>query len=164
MARTKKTSTIAMALGTLMLTATVAMAAPPPWKHKHWHHKHHKPHWSSIVGNILGGVSSHRPRRHYVPAHYVTEYRQVLVAPGHYEMRTQKVLVEPGHLEMKTVPPVTKTILKADGTTEVVVVQPAQTTQVWVPDRYEFKTTKVWVPAQYQTRVFQRLVPGHYAY
>ena len=173
MNRTKKTAVIAsVLLGMLMWTATSVMAAPPP--------PPHKPHWSKIVGGILGGLAGHphrrpprhphwrhhrRPlRRHYVPGHYVTEFRQVMVAPGHYETRTQQLLVEPGHFETKVVPAVTKTVTKPDGSTEVVVVQPEQTTKVWVPDRYETRTTKVWIPAQYETRAFRRYVPGHWVY
>ena len=161
MTGTKKTMRMAaVLLGMLMLTASSVMARPP----RRGGRRPHRPHWSHIVGGILGGFSRPAPRRHYVPGHYVVQYTQVLVMPGHYEMKTQPVLVEPGHFEARTVPAVTHTITKADGSTEVVVVQPARTTQVWVPDRYEMKTTKVWVPARYETRAFRRYVPGHYVY
>ncbi len=160
MTRTKKTSTIVAALlGTLMLTGTNVMAQPH-WRHRPRHHRRHRPHWSHIIGGIL----NQRPQRHYVPGHYVTEFQQVLVMPGHYQTQARQVLVQPGHFEPKTIPAVTKTIAKADGSTEVVIVQPAQTTKVWIPDRYETQTTKVWIPARYETRAIQRFVPGHWTY
>ena len=99
-----------------------------------------------------------------VPGHYVVQYQQVLVMPGHFETQTRQVLVQPGHFETRTVPAVTKMVTKADGSTEVVIVQPAQATQVWIPDRYETQTTQVWVPTQYETRTFRRYVPGQWIY
>ena len=166
MNRTKKTSTIVAALVgmlILMLTATSVMAAPRHRRRGHRRHRiyrRHNPRWS----NIIGGILNQRPRKHYVPGHYVAEHRQVLVMPGHFETQTRQMLVEPGHFEPKTVPAVTKTVAKADGTTEVVIVQPAQTTKVWIPDRYETRMTKVWIPARYETHVFKRWVPGHWTY
>jgi hypothetical protein len=159
MTRTKMAITIVAVLaGMLAMTDTVALAGPFHHHPHHPHHPHHSPHWTVIVGGILGSA----PRRHYVPGHYVTEYQQVLVEPGHYEMQTQNVLVEAGHFETKTIPAVTKTVAKPDGSTEVLILQPEQTLKVWIPDRYETQTIKVWVPARYETRTFQRYVPGHY--
>ena len=163
MNRTKKTITIVAALaGILMLTAATATAAPH-WvhkHHKHWLAKHHKPGLSIVIGRRF----TPRLRKRYVPAHVVTDYKRVLVAPGHYEMQTRKVLVQAAHFETKIIPAVTKTVTQPDGTTNVVVLQPAQTTQVWVPDRYVTRTTKVWVPARYETRAYKRVVPGHWTY
>lgn len=156
MTRTKKTCTIVAALlGMLMLTANSAIAAPPHWKHKHGHYTPRKVRWSRVIGRTVRSI----PRRRYVASHYVTEYRTVMVSPGHYETQTQQVLVQPGHHEtVVTVPAVTKAVTQADGSTQVVIVQPAQTTRVWIPDRFETRETQVWIPAQYETRAYQRLV------
>ena len=161
MTRTKKATMIAGAfLGMLMLTATTVTAAPPSWKYKHWHHRHHRSHRSVVVGGIFQSA----PKKHYVPAHYVTEYKKVLVTPGHYAARTRRVLVAPAHFETKIVPAVTQTVTNFDGTMDVVIVQSAQAVQVWVADRYEMRMTKVWVPARYATRAVRRFVPGHWTY
>ncbi|MCY2928332.1 MAG: hypothetical protein NTV86_02340 [Planctomycetota bacterium] len=112
------------------------------------------------VGVPIGGYCG---PSYYVPGYYATQVQQVLVTPGHYETRTETVLVAPAHYETRVTPAIERTMYDKYGWPQTVVVQPARTEQVLVPDRFEARTTQVFIPPVYASQPVQVYVPGYYA-
>lgn len=86
---------------------------------------------------------------------------------GHFEIQREQVLVSPAHYETRTTPAVYENRRGHRGKFYLVMVQPAQTVRVWVPDQYEIREAKVWVqaspvcapPAAYAHRISTRAYP-----
>lgn len=100
---------------------------------------------------------------YYVPGYYTTQVQQVLATPGRYETRTETVLASPAHYETRVIPAVEQTTYDKYGWPETVVVQPARTEQVLVPDRFETRATQVYIPPTYVNQPVQVYVPGYWS-
>ena len=108
-------------------------------QHRHHSHSSHNHRSNSVrVGYSTGNkCTTTVQRRRYVPGHYKTETRRVLVCAGRYERRH--------------VPAVYETRYYPCGMPYRVMVKPACYQNFWVPARYETKCVRVWVPGRWES-------------
>ena len=69
---------------------------------------------------------------------------------GYYECRPERVCI-PGYWSTESEPPVYGWV-RHGCHAEYVMIRPACTHRVWVPERYEVRETRVWVPGGYVCR------------